>query len=186
MVSAAGCKKSQQNANGPAMPQTTEAPAKSADAAQESCRAFVQDFYDWYVKAESSPNNKIGSFSLAQARPHAISAGLQKLLDADYRASESDPDEIVGLDFDPFLNTQDPSTKFTVQDATIKDGRCIAEVRGMQNGVPMESVNPELDQAAGTWEFINFHYPAAGPKESDHDLLSILRQLSADRSKIHK
>jgi|HubBroStandDraft_5_1064220.scaffolds.fasta_scaffold34341_3 hypothetical protein len=183
------CKKATQDPNRGATPKIAGTPAPIATTSPdvESCRAFVQEFYDWYVKAEATPALRNGWLSLAKARPHALSASLQKQLDADYRASAANSQEIVGLDFDPFLNSQDPSKKFAVQNVTVKDGGCTAEVRGVADGGLQERVNPELDQKGGAWEFINFHYPGADPKDGgEQDLVSILKQLSEDRHKRRK
>jgi Protein of unknown function (DUF3828) len=183
------CKKGAQDPNRAATPQTssTPVPVASTSPDEASCHAFVQEFYDWYVKAEATPAVRDRSFSLAKARPRAISASLGKLLNADYRASKANPGEIVGLDFDPFLNSQDPSEKFAVQTVSVKDGKCTAVVRGLRSGAMDEKVNPELDQKGGAWEFINFHYPGADPKDGgDMDLISILKNLSEERHKPHK
>jgi len=94
------CKKATQDPNRGATPKIAGTPAPIATTSPdvESCRAFVQEFYDWYVKAEATPALRNGWLSLAKARPHALSASLQKQLDADYRASAANSQEIVGLD----------------------------------------------------------------------------------------
>lgn len=184
---ATGCRRAGSDAQGTVNAQKPVEPPNSVlkkSPEETSCGTFIQDFYDWYVKAVSTDALKQNSFSLSRVRPHAMSIELQKMLDADYRASANNPDEIVGLDFDPFLASQDPSAKFTVESITIKNGSCIGLVRGIENGNKMESVEPELVRADGGWKFVNFHYPpsdASDPKESD--LISVLKNLRNDRRK---
>lgn len=83
-------------------PGLAAAPATApGDAAQAG--AFVQSFYDWYVKAE------IDSDAALKKKPAYFSPELTKALKADAVAAAKSPGDIVGLDFDPFLNAQDVS-----------------------------------------------------------------------------
>lgn len=169
------------------------APASlSQDAGQrrneQSCRQFVQQFYTWYV----SPNVKDGKPKPAgrswdevlRLRPQSLSPELLGLLKDDLAASKANPDEIVGLDWDPFLASQDTGSKFEVESAAVTNGHCTAQVNGIDHGRKRETVMPELVQAGGAWVFVNFHYKSQPPP--DENLISTLKFLRHERKKAAK
>ncbi len=142
---------------------------------EESCRSFVQGFYDWYLprasrSAEAYPTT-------LKTKSAWFSPMLLQALKQDYAASQANPNEVVGLDFDPFLNSQDPSPKFKVTGAKVQGTRCSAEVHGITDRVNNEEVHPELNFVNGAWQFANFRY------EQGSDLMSVLKSLRADRQK---
>jgi hypothetical protein len=91
------------------------------------------------------------------------------------------------LDFDPFFNSQDPSSRFEVERVTMKDVHCHAVVNGIEQGEKRDRVVPELVEARGKWVFVNFHYRfnfGDGKPPEDDDLVSMLKPLSEDRRKL--
>jgi len=158
--------------------QAAKPPAAKPD--ENSCRRFVQDFYDWYLA------HGRGGGSGASIAPHGqrfFEHGLWEKLKAD-DAAQSHADEIVGLDFDPILNSQDPSPRFRVQTAKLTGNRCDATVVGLDQGVERERILPELGFRDGRWVFLNFHYKfEINGKLQDGDLISILNDLARDRAR---
>ena len=154
---------------------TAIAQQAAAQPTEQSCRRFVQNFYDWYVprilKSATTYDTALKS------KAALFSPLLVRALREDLAASKANSGEIVGLDFDPFLNSQDPSTKFSVTKAQVQGMKCSAEVRGIADGISNEEVHPELAFRNGTWQFVNFRY------EQSSDLLSMLKSLKADRQK---
>jgi hypothetical protein len=147
------------------------------DNTEQSCRHFVQEFYDWYLPMAQA-DNQGPAWNLAlkyggDAFSPELSARIQEDSDAQSKA-----DEIVGLDFDPFLNSQDPSEQFLVESITRKGDTCSAEVRGIQAGQREETVLPEIMFKDGRWIFVDFHY------DNNSSLLEILKQLREDRRKM--
>lgn len=167
----------------PAAHGQTEQLATRPDA--NSCRAFVQDFYDWYVPITSSRDDRF----TVMLRPRKSSFGpkLWQMLAADDEA-QSHANEIVGLDFDPILNSQDPSPKFIVKSATVKSDRCDAVVVGVIQGTEEEHVMPELIHSSGRWIFVNFHYQSvvAGKLKDSGDLVQALRDWARERARLAK
>lgn len=177
---------------------TTVAPAGARGAArlraavasgsgEGSCRAFVQRFYDWYLRL-SEKEKKLSPSDLA-LRSHAswFSRELKRRLAEDSTAAAKSPGEIVGLDFDPFLNAQDTPQRCVVKRVTSKGGSYRAEVHRVESGKTVQdpAVVPELIQRGGQWTFVNFHYPSTdGPRHED-DLLNVLKRLREDRKKPH-
>ena len=156
----------------PALAQPAPGPTEA------SCRSFVQGFYNWHVTHGTNFEKTL------KLKRSLLSAELGSALAADLAASSKHPDEIVGLDFDPFVNAQDPSPRYRVGQTALKEGSCFAQVYG----VPSEDKNAKPDVTAelrlekGAWKFVNFHYGSGNGPENEN-LLAILRRLKNDRSK---
>jgi hypothetical protein len=143
----------------------------------ESCRTFVQRFYDWYVPLALKETKVAASDLALKWKPAAFDPELSRLLKRD-SAAQAKAHEIVGLDFDPFLNSQDPSERFAVQTVTKKGDSYWVDVYGMSSGQKAEHVVPEARFLNGHWQFINFHYDFDGRPD---DLISLLKRLEDDR-----
>jgi hypothetical protein len=141
---------------------------------EQSCRKFVQDFYDWYINSHLSELHGVAWFDVPRLRPRLLSPELLKLLKNE-NAEQIKYGSIIHLDADPFLNSQDPSQKYVVQSAVISNGQCQAVVRGSSE------VRPELSQSSAGWVFTNIHYSfysEDGTKKifPDDDLIHMLKQ----------
>jgi hypothetical protein len=157
----------------------------------ESCRKFVQEFYDWYVpKAAAFPDrcdkNPPRSSDLAlKERRSFFSAALYHRLLEDSRAQDK-ADELVSLDFDPFLNTQDPGDPpgdpYRAFQVDQRSGNCFVKVYRTTSGKKEETptVVPELFYQRDHWVFVNFHFPDGA------NLLGSLEELRKERAKAHK
>jgi hypothetical protein len=157
-------------------PAVAQSPATHPDEA--SCRKFVQTFYDWYVAHGANFETAM------KLKPTVLSNDLKQALLADLAASRKNSGEIVGLDFDPFVNSQDPAPHYRVGKTSLKNGTCWAEIRGLP--APDKASQPdataELRLEAGQWKFVNFHYGTdSGPE--DENLMSVLRRLKNDRAR---
>ena len=149
---------------------------------EESPATFVQSFYNWYLSIEFK-EKKVSSCVLAVREKGAIfSAQLRKAILEDNAAAEKNPNEIVGLDFDPFLNSQDPEKVYKVGDTARKGKTFWVNVHAVQSGSPQKKpdVIAEVAQVNGRWIFVNFH------SLTSPDLLQILKHLAADRNKSRK
>jgi hypothetical protein len=159
---------------------------KSAPDLEKSCQDFVQGFYDWYVpKTQFDQSHKPAEPPLRQPlkeRTRSFSLELRHRLIEDFEAQAKARGELVGLDFDPFLNGQDPSVRFVAETISRKGGSYWVEVYGMSSGQRQEHVVPELVFRNGRWVFVNFHY-GKGKFGGDSDLLSILKTLRDERQK---
>lgn len=145
-----------------------------------SCKAFVQSFYQWYVPLAHREDLKGPASDLAlKHKASAFSAGLYQALKADSEA-QARSKELVGLDFDPFLNSQDPDTRYDVRAVKQAGEHCSAEVFGVGDSGKrtQPDVVAELTRAGEDWIFTNFQYPSLKT-----DLLQVLKRLAADRRK---
>jgi hypothetical protein len=88
----------------------------------------------------------------------------------------------VGLDFDPFLGSQDPDSKYQVGDVRRAGATWLAKVYGVRGG--RRSSRPDVTAEVGPGTngllFVNFHYP------DGLDLLATLAELRRSRRKDHR
>jgi hypothetical protein len=151
---------------------------------QASPRVFVQEFYDWYLSQSSQTKSLPPLEAALKYKRSAFSSKLFQSLKEDLDAQAKSPDEIVGLDFDPILGSQDPSTRFVVSKITRMGDNYLVDVYGISSGKKREHVVPELTFRESHWVFVNFHYDfGANQKSQDANLLVILRSLKLDRQK---
>jgi hypothetical protein len=155
---------------------------------QQSCRQFVQDFYDWYsdqLKRDSnrdwdSPGANLYTDDVRRFKPEVLSPKLRRMLKEDEEASAKNPNEIVGLDADPFTAAQEWQGKYQAGNATWKDGHCRVAVWHHKVGEGIEAFEPELIPANGSWIFVNIRYIDDNGASSD-DLIQTLATLKQER-----
>jgi hypothetical protein len=147
-------------------------PAKVEQGTIKSVRQFVQGFYDWYVpKAlSSSPGPPWGA--ALQARPSNFSTEIASLLRKEMREQAHTPGEISGLDFDPFLSTQDPDDRYNVGEIVKKGESYWVSVYGAstERSQPPTLV-AEVSHVDGRWQFTNFRYA------NGKDFVSLLKAI---------
>jgi hypothetical protein len=102
------------------------------------------------------------------------------MLHDDAAAASKNPGEIVGLDFDPFINAQDWEGKYWVKSVNVKDGTCHASVWGLDAGKKVDIVHPELKMISNNWVFVDFFYPESMGR-ADASLMGILTDLRYER-----
>lgn len=168
-------------------PSSLRAQARNPRDFQKSCRNFVQGFYDWYVpKALKEGSGHAWDLALKN-KGYVFSSEVSRLLKEDSEAQAKVAGEIVGLDFDPFLNSQDLGERYVVGDVTPKDDSYWAEVYAIRSGNKSEKpvAVPELVFKDGRWLFVNFHYGKSDHPEREN-LLSILKSLRKRRQEESK
>jgi hypothetical protein len=153
------------------------AQTKNISNANRSPRGFVQRFYDWYVpKAVEHSSAPAWNVAL-QAKGSSFSPELRVKLRKDSAAQARAEGEIVGLDFDPFLNGQDPDPHYQVKKIRRRGERYRVSIDSSStaNSSNNPSVIAEVMQQRGQWRFVNFRYA------NGRDLLSILKALNSSR-----
>ena len=157
-----------------------QVPSHSQDAA--SCRGFVQEFYDWYTAVAAKAKERPWDLAI-QHRAAQFSPSLLRMLKLDSEAASHAQGDIVGLDFDPILGSQDPSKRYQVRKANLQGDKCSVEVwsasptnRADKSGKP--DIIAETVFVQGHWQFLNFRYP-----DLKLDLLTVLAQLREERQK---
>ena len=155
------------------------APAAWADpAGQKQAVAFVQKFYDWYVPIMLKPLKEPSSNVAIAKRGSLFDPPLLKALKEDAEAARNSPGDIVGLDFDPFVNAQDPDHKYVAGEVSESGGLYLVNVYSVRKGkrVAKPDVVAELKPANDSFVFSNFRYG------TDGDLVQMLKQLADDRA----
>ena len=157
-------------------------PAYADDSMDKSCKQYVQEFYDWYLKKCTGVHTYDPTTEALKNKKFAFSKELQSKLQEDHDVAQLFPGEIVGLDFDPFFNGQDMGSKYTVAYVKRVGSKYQAEVFATFDGKQSKKpdVVPELTYENAHWVFVNFLYPGASIPENS-DLLSVLKQLKKDR-----
>ena len=152
--------------------------------AEKSCRDFVQGFYHWYVPVALKHGRVRPADVALKTKGSAFSPELAQALREDFAAQAKAKGDLVGLDFDPFLNSQDPSARYVVGNITPKGDRYWVEIYSLTSGKKSAKpdVEPELMLKNGRWMFVNFHYGKSEDSE-DENLVSTLKTLRADRQK---
>lgn len=143
--------------------------------AGNSPREFVEHFYKWYVPLALNDQTSRSWEATLKLSPPPFSLQLAELLRAD-AAAQAKCKELVGLDFDPFLYTQDPAERYVVGGITHTGHNYKAQIYSVDHGV--RSKEPDVIAAFGRqeghWMFVNFYY--LNPKG---DLLAALKTRSS-------
>jgi Protein of unknown function (DUF3828) len=126
-------------------------PAQVETDQERSCRVFVQGFYDWYINGHLKNDKGPPWHDVPKKKPQMLSEQLLRLLNREW-AEEKRTHNIGAIDFDPFLNSQDPIETYVVQQVSVVDEKCDALVKGTSE------VRPELKSRGSSWVFVNFHY----------------------------
>lgn len=154
------------------------AQARPADAQQppDSLARVLQSFLDWYVPlALGDHQGPAWTVVLGQQNQQwRLSLELKRVLRADSAAQARAHGVIVGLDFDPFLNSQDPREHYEVGAANRSGRAYFVDIYGIRAGTREDTpvVVVEVLRVGGRWVFVNFHYP-----REHTDLLRVLRRL---------
>jgi len=138
-----------------------------------TARKFVQSFYDWYV-VEVEKTHRGPWDVILKPRRTSFSPILLNALHEDALAAAKAKGELVGLDFDPFLNSQDPDKHYFAGKVEMKGSFLLVSVSsGKPSAKPI--VTAKIENHNGQWRFTNFLYPDSG------NLLGVLKQLKTDR-----
>lgn len=77
-------------------------------------RAFVDAFYAWYVPIAAADSREAPFVTVLRKRRELLTPLLFAALKADNDAQTKAPHDLVGLDADPFLNSQDPCAGYAI------------------------------------------------------------------------
>lgn len=144
-----------------------------AQGPRDSVLHFVQSFVTWYLPIILTPHHGGPASYAVLAQEKWLSPELRAALRADSAAQDSS-NLIVGLDFDPFLDTQDPWQRYAARSVSQKGRRYFVSIYGFRddNNAARLEVIAEVGRRNGSWVFVNFHYP-----KEHTDLLRVLRRL---------
>lgn len=159
--------------------------ANAENATQsQSPKIFLQSFYDWYTPISVKEGPLPAVDITLKEKPNVFNSVLYKGLQEDSVARNEYPGYIVGLDFDPFLASQDPCEKYVVGDVTRLGDSYKANVFGVCDGKKDANagVIVEVVRHDSQWVIKNFYYPPHG-NIGPEDLLMVLGLLKQEREK---
>jgi hypothetical protein len=154
--------------------------------AREDPQTFVQEFYDWYAPRVTSPH-PFGFQDALKLKPAVFAPTLARALQEDADAQAKVHDDIVGIDFDPILSSQDPCTKY-------RAGKAVPTATGYRVDVfeakcpggeirKQPAVTVDLAPGGDSWVITDFEYDFGSQGKPDRqDVLQILRQLAQERA----
>ncbi|TPM16301.1 hypothetical protein [Mesorhizobium sp. B2-3-5] len=144
--------------------------------AQPTAVQFTQAFYDWYGPAAFKNADQAYAAAISD---HAseFDPRLLEALREDLAAQSKVSGEIVGLDFDPFLFSQDPAEFYQAGKSSNHGGVYSVELHEVVGAKPSTAtdVTAQIEIENGSWRFVNFVYP------DGNDLLKVLEILKSDR-----
>jgi hypothetical protein len=134
---------------------------------------FVEGFYSWYVPHNMSGDSIAGRSKHLRLIRSELSPQLAKLLEED-SAAQAKCRDLIGLDFDPFLYTQEPAQHYKVGRMVQTKTGYSAYIYRLESGkiADQPDVIADFAQREGHWYFVNFHYPGGS------DLLTQLKSRS--------
>ena len=150
--------------------------AQTRAISDDSVRAAVQRFYDWYAPMASRVEGPAWMAALSR-KQFTFAPELVAALRADSVAAAKSDDDEEGLDGDPFLDAQDPCRRYTAKAVRHRGASYLVDVLG-SGGCGKHTVPDVVVEVAAQGDrlvFTNFHYP-----DDDSDLLSELKNLHPD------
>jgi hypothetical protein len=158
----------------PALAQSTKAPSES-----EAARKAAQAFYDWYAPMAMKSSKEPAFERALREKRAALGEELAKALAADAAGQKAVPDDIVGLDWDPFLNAQDSYPRYAAGAVTAKGGAFLVAMHGVASGKRNAEVALLVEMVAkdGRYVIVNIRAEKGG------DLMASLKGLAEERKK---
>ena len=163
-------------------PAASQAKTQPEAVSSQSVHDFVQGFYDWYVQLNQKSSDGSQMDTALKNKHWPMSQAIVTALDADTAAQAKSPDDIVGIDFDPFLAAQDTCFPYKAGKVTKTGSRYQVEVFDSNCSDPhpeQPTVIAVVEERKGTLTFMNFVYPG----DTGTDLLSELQALKKERDK---
>lgn len=147
-----------------------------------SVRQFVQQFYDWYAPiAQEDQRKRPAAAEAIERRKSSFSPELWSALKEDLDA-QAKSREIVGIDWDPFLNSQDPCEKYSAGAVKEQGGLFLVEVfmAACGDGAKLSgpAVVANIRKSGKAWQFTNFTDP-----EHHVNLMEALKVLKQERTR---
>lgn len=161
----------------PVLAQPAKAPSES-----EAARKAAQAFYDWYAPMAMKNAKEPAFVRSLRERKAALTEELAQALAADAAAQKAVPDDIVGLDWDPFLNAQDSYAKYVAGEVKAEGKGFLVAMHSVQGGKKGAEVLFLVEMVLKDGKFVigNVRSPKGG------DLVSSLKQLAEERKKMGK
>lgn len=149
------------------------APAAAHDDARRFVERFLQTFHGQFAQDQDRPDD----WNPMRAVEPFFTPQLARALAEDRAAAEANTEEIVGLDFDPFSNSQDPCETYRTGRTAQRADTVLVEILGDCHGqIPLiPDAVYLLVRSGSTFAIADIAYPQGG------NLLRILQYLAEQR-----
>jgi hypothetical protein len=142
-------------------------------------KAFVKKFYDWFLPLSNKPidrKNPVSPIAVLNQRPEYFDEPLRKAILDDAAEKAKHPYELVGLDFDPFLDANDNVLGYKLGNVKQVGNKFWIEIS------VGDHIIAEVMKADGSWKFTNFFYP----NNKQYSLLQVLASPRNGREKMKR
>jgi hypothetical protein len=152
-----------------------------AQTTPESCRKFVQAFYDWYVPKSDDDHGPMLEGALRDKRV-VFGRQLYSLLEEESDA-QAKTTELVTPDFDFFLFSQDPCNRYVAQEPQRSGNAYWVEVRGVcgPSDDQPQKVFAKVAWTGMVWKFVDF----ASARGATDEKRSLVAMLKANRKNLY-
>jgi hypothetical protein len=135
-------------------------PVLYAQPKQASAREFIVEFYKWYTRIELKEQLEPAAYTALKLRSENFDSRIARLLKK-YYINQQNCSDLGILDFDPFLNSQDPSPIYEVGNISMDNGVFTAEIYSEYKGGRYKTLAVKVNflQRDGRWQITNFYYP---------------------------
>lgn len=134
----------------------------SGGGLQQEAMRYVEGFLRRYLGQFEAAAERPGDWNPLTALRADLSPTLLAALQADRAASAANDEEIVGLDFDPFINAQDVCDPYEARAATVRDTTVdVAVYNTCDWGHPLvPDVIYQLQRRGERWVIVDLRYAA--------------------------
>jgi hypothetical protein len=153
--------------------------AQNGDSESDSCRKFVQEFYDWYLKTPEA--NRDGM--VVDKHGDLFDPELLALLKTN-QAYEP-PELELAFDASYFTPRQENADSYIAGPPIRRGSTYRIPVYGIREGIKLSEPElwAEVQRTKGGWQFVNFHDVIDG---KPFNLVRELQQLQVDRARTKK
>jgi hypothetical protein len=132
---------------------------RASGEAGGSAQQFVQSFYNWYVPF-AARSKVLACEAAMNERPQYFNAVLYRALKKDTTKQEN-LGGLQGIGFDPFLNSQDPASKYAVGNVRRDGDHYMVDVYGLAEARRDRelALTARVKSENGHWVFTDFLYP---------------------------
>ena len=152
----------------------------SSGADLRGAHDFVQDFYGWYGIEANRLDAKDPAWStVVRMRPTALDSLFLRVLREDIQERENGPEGVIsGIDWDPFLNSQDPCGRYDAGVASQVGNRYLVNVLPVcGDGASAPILTAVLENWNGRWVIVTVR------DSTGYDAVESIRQLQSRANK---
>lgn len=157
--SSTGCRQRRPGGNS-APPAAASSDSASGGADSAAARQFVESFYKWYAPLANAESRSPAWWRVLTSRPGSLDDDLARALRADSAAQRVVVPTREVINFDPFLDSQDPCPRYDALQARREKAVYLVTVRPVCADSTWQTQRPVIAvfRAASAWKIVNIFY----------------------------